>query len=109
MSDKTKNIKENIEQGKVIKGINTLQSTLAVGTGIEQRLETTAKAMKSAGVYSKNALIVGNDTDEVIDIKATSATVLAGKGDNHYMWNIDNKIIQANNNFMTIEGSVWKA
>jgi hypothetical protein len=40
-----------------------------------------AHVYDNGGIYSNNALIVGNDTDEVIDIKATSATVLAGKGD----------------------------
>lgn len=31
MSDKTKNIKENIDQGKVIKGMNTHEASLAGG------------------------------------------------------------------------------
>ncbi|WP_310442559.1 Ig-like domain-containing protein [Sulfurimonas sp.] len=42
---------------------------------------TDIDVSSTSGLSNENALILGTDADEVINAKATSATVLAGKGD----------------------------
>ncbi|WP_321778676.1 calcium-binding protein [Sulfurimonas sp.] len=42
------------------------------------------------GNYSNNSLILGNDTDEVIEVNSSNSTILAGKGDDKIIGSTSN-------------------